>query len=188
MGSYLPPATPSLALNPAHASYLPGLANNFGGVYASAEGSLLPTSQGGLPPWQQAPLPLPQAAGNPAPLAPPGSALSAPSKLNPVRNAGGAKQRRPSVRSTPSTHHVFGTQQASAPTLPPGSASSIRHGGAERAEASAAAAAQAFAAQEMERQRQHLQQMEFRQHQALSRLGAGGPAYDRLQAAGMPMP
>ena len=73
-------------------------------------------------------------------------------------------------------------RQASAPTLPPGS--SIRHGGAER-RASAAAAAQAFAAQEMERQRQlALQQMEFRQHQALGRLGAAGLAYDRLQAAG----
>ena len=42
--------------------------------------------------------------------------------------------------------------------------------------------------QEIERQRQHLQAMELRQQQQLQRLGAGGTSYDRLAAAGMPMP
>ena len=49
-------------------------------------------------------------------------------------------------------------------------------------------AAGVYASQEIERQRQHLQQLEMRQQQQLRRLGAGGTAYDRLQAADMPMP
>ena len=63
-----------------------------------------------------------------------------------------------------------------------------RRSGAAEGSAAHAYAAQAYAAQDAERQRQHLQQLDLRQQQALHRLGAGGGAYDRLSAAGMPLP
>ena len=112
-----------------------------------------------VPPWQHGPPPVP-----------PSSALSAPANLQPVRNVAKPKRTgalRPSPG--PGAGGVFAVSDDG--SMP------------NRADASTA-----FAAQEIERQQHYLQQLDLRQEQALRRLGAGGPAYDRLSAQGMPMP
>ena len=130
-------------------------------VFASYDGgSFASNGGGGLLPWAaQAPQ-----------LQPPSTALSAPANLQPVRSS----QSKPRKLPSSTAGNGFGAQPR-----PPSSASS-RNG--------AGGGVNAFAAQEAERQRQYLQQIELRQQHALQRLGAGGGAYDRLSAAGMPMP
>ena len=108
----------------------------------------------------------------PAPV-PPGSALSAPANLPNVR--AGSKPKRIGRRSTPRLQGAAGALVASSDDVskPPHADASV---------------VQAHAAREYERQQQHLQALEMRQQQQLHRLGAGGAAYERLEAAGMPLP
>ena len=102
--------------------------------------------------------------------------MSAPSNLQPI--CGSAKPKRPSVRTTPSTQNVF----------VPSNQSENGGGTSDPARDAAHAYDQRQQQLEIERQRQHLEMLEMRQQQQLRVLGAGGSAYDRLQAAGMPMP
>ena len=123
---------------------------------------------------------------------PPSSALSAPANLQPVRAAMSKPRKQPSGSNLTNLTNLTNLNPVGgAPPLRPPSVASSRGGrrsGAAEGSAAHAYAAQAYAAQDAERQRQHLQQLDLRQQQALHRLGAGGGAYDRLSAAGMPLP
>jgi hypothetical protein len=120
---------------------------------------------------------------------PPSSALSAPANLQPVRAALSKPRKQPSGSNLTNLTNLNPVGGAP-PPRPPSVASSRggRRSGAADGSAAHAYTAQAYAAQDAERQRQHLQQLDLRQQQALHRLGAGGGAYDRLSAAGMPLP
>jgi len=123
---------------------------------------------------------------------PPSSALSAPANLQPVRAALSKPRKQPSGSNLTNLTNLTNLNPVGGgpPPRPPSVASSRggRRSGAAEGSVAHAYAAQAYAAQDAERQRQHLQQLDLRQQQALHRLGAGGGAYDRLSAAGMPLP